>query len=635
MEFYRTLRLTGLLLALVYPLSVLTVQGGTEKPERIPVYNLMQDPLVSGVEISPDGKTIAALFNKNDRIMVLVKDLELADSEPVIINVLNHNVKWIKWANDRRIIAGAIVEEGIWQDYYALVVMDKDGKNMRHLISDYSIGNLIDLLPDDPDYVLVEELNIDNQVFPEVYKVCVGNENRKWRILESRFNIDHWITDGNDDVRMGVGYLSDRMVIDAKMPDGSWKTIDENRYLKDPQYYPLAVGKNGVAYVLSYHETDKAALYEYYIETQKFGRQLFKHDAVDIEDIYYSRQADAVEYAVFTIDTPELHFFDEQLGRDYQSVSRALTDTTNLIVSRSADEKRMIILAGSSGDPGRYYLFDRENKTLKYLGSCYPDLEKMPLSKTEGMKYKARDGMTIYGYVSFPSAHSGSPLPMVVLVHGGPYARDKNEFNPWVQFLTNRGYIVFQPNFRGSTGYGDSYWKSGYRQWGLAMQNDILDGVKILIDNKTADEKRICVMGASYGGYAALMGAAKNSDIFRCAISIAGISDLNKLMIQKGNYLNRALIGDDPVERRAGSPINYAPDIECPVLLAHGTDDNTVYYSQSDDMHDALKRADKDVTFLKLKDETHHLEDIKNRVSLFETIEKFLNKHMGASSGEK
>jgi len=635
MEVCRAIRLTGLIPALVYTLCALTAQGKTDTPDRIPVRDLMREPLVSGLEISPDGKTVASLYNKDDRIMVLVKDLDAADSEPVVINVLNHNVKWIKWASNRRIIAGAIVEEGIWQDYYALVVMDKDGKNMRHLISDYSIGNLIDLLPDDPDHVLVEELNIDNQVFPEVYKVYLGNESKELRVQESRFNIDHWITDGNGDVRMGVGYLSDRMIIDAKMSDGSWKTISQNRYLRDSQCYPLAVGKKGIAYVLSYHETDKAALYEYDIETQKFGRQLFKHDVVDIEDIYYSRQADAVECACFTLDTPELHFFDDQLGRDYQAISRALADTTNLIVSRSADEKRMVILAGSSGDPGRYYLFDRETKTLKYLGSRYPDLENTPLSKTEGMKYKARDGMMIYGYVSLPAAYSGGPFPMVVLVHGGPYARDKNEFNPWVQFLTNRGYIVFQVNFRGSTGYGDAYWKSGYRQWGLAMQDDILDGVKILIDSGMADAKRICIMGASYGGYAALMGAAKNSDMFRCSISIAGISDLNKLMIQKGNYLNRVLIGDDSLERRAGSPITYAADIECPVLLAHGTKDNTVYFSQSDDMYNALKKADKDVTFLKLKDETHHLEDIKNRVALFETIEKFLNKHMGASSGKE
>jgi dipeptidyl aminopeptidase/acylaminoacyl peptidase len=624
-----------LFLGIIYCLNVMPAQGETDMPARIPVHDLMQAPLVNDVKISPDGKTLAALYNNNDRIMVLVKDLMIDNSEPVIINVLNHDVKWINWASNQRIIAGTLVEGGIWHDYYALVVMDKDGKNMRHLISDFSIGNLIDLLPDDPDHVLVEELNINNQDFPEVYKVSIGNERKEWRVQESRFNINHWITDANGDVKMGVGYLSDRMIIDAKMADGSWKTISENRYLKDSQFFPLAIGKTGIAYVLSYHENDKATLYEYNIETQTFGRQLFKHELVDISDIYYSRLKDAVEYAGFTLDTTELHFFDDQLARDYFAVSQALPDTTNLIASESADEKRLIIFAGSSCNPGRYYLFDMENKKLRYLGSRYPGLEKASLSKTKGTRYNARDGMTIYGYVSYPVTYNNAPCPMVVLVHGGPYARDKNEFDPWVQFLTNRGYVVFQPNFRGSTGYGSAYFQSGYRQWGLAMEDDIIDGVKILIDGGVADNTKICIMGASYGGYAALMGVAKYSDVFCCAISIAGISDLNKLMIQKGNYLNRLLIGGDISDRTATSPITYAGNINSPVLLAHGTEDKTVYYSQSDDMYDALKRANKDVTFLKLKKETHHLEDIKNRVALFEAIDKFLDKHMGASPGIK
>jgi dipeptidyl aminopeptidase/acylaminoacyl peptidase len=356
---------------------------------------------------------------------------------------------------------------------------------------------------------------------------------------------------------------------------------------------------------------------------------------VDLDDISYSRLKDTVQYAIFTFDKTELHFFDEQLGRDYLAVSQALPGMTNLIVSQSADEKRLIIFSSSSSNPGSYFLFDRENKKLKYLGSRYPDLEKTSLSKTTGTRYKARDGMTLYGYISYPVTYNGTPCPMVVLVHGGPYARDKNEFNTWVQFLTNRGYVVFQPNFRGSTGYGIAYLKSGFKQWGLAMEDDIIDGVKILIDGKVADPSKVCIMGASYGGYAALMGVAKYPDVFCCAISFAGISDLNKLMIQEGNYLNRILIGDDISDRKASSPITYADKIDRPVLLAHGTADTTVYHSQSDDMYDALKLAKKDVTFLKLKKETHHLEDIKNRVTLFEAIDKFLDKHMGASSVER
>jgi len=632
---------SALFLALFYCLNIYPAAAGSKSPDLIPIHDLMQDPLIDQVKISPDGKTIAALYNNNDRIVVLVKDLDSDDSQPVFINVLNHDVKWIEWKNDQRIIAGSYVEGGLWDEYYALVVMDKNGSNMRHLISDFKVGSIIDLLPDDPDHVLVEELSFDNQDYPEVWKVSIGNLSDETRIQASKINIDHWITDANGNVKMGVTWLSDKRIIEAKMADGTWKTINKRNYVKDPLFEPLAIGKTGIAYVLSRHENDKAALYEYDIETQTFGRQLFKHDLVDIDDVYYSRLKDTVEYASFTVDKEAIHFFDDQLSKDYLAVNQALPNTTNLIVSQSADEKRLIIFSSKENSPESYYLFDREKRKITFLGSRYPSLDKISLSKTKSIKYQARDGMTIYGYVSVPvSFDKSTPFPMVVLVHGGPYLRDENKFDPWVHFLTNRGYIVFQPNFRGSTGYGDAYWKSGYRQWGLSMEDDIIDGVKELINGNIADKNNICIMGGSYGGYAALMGVAKYSDIFRCALSIAGVSDLNSLLIAqrfKGstNYYNHILIGDDVSERKAVSPITHVENINRPVLLAHGTEDKTVYFSQSSNMYSALKGAKKDVTFIKLKDETHYLEDIKNRVELFEAIEKFLDKNMGGSSGKK
>jgi len=600
----------------------------------------MQAPLIDQVVISPDGKTIAALYNNNDRIMVLVKDLTDDNKDPVIINVLNHDVKWIKWANNQRIITGTFVEGGFWDEQYELVVMDKNGDNMRSLFKVNKVGDIIDLLPDDPEHVLVEVWSMENPIFPDVYKVSVGKLSEELRVQKSIFNIEHWITDANGDVKLGIGWLQDKMLIEADAAAGNWKTIIENDYIKDPEFYPLGFGKSNLAYVLSRHEDDKLALYEYDFTTQTFGKQLLKHDIVDIDGIYYSRLNDKIEFATFTLDKQELYFFDDQLGKEYLAVNKALPDTSNLIAGLSADEKRIIVFASRDNNPGSYYLFDREKKTIKYLGSRYPNLDKISLSETKGIKYQARDGMTIYGYLSFPVNRDNKPLPMVVLVHGGPYSRDENKYDPWVQFLTNRGYIVFQPNFRGSTGYGDAYWRGGYRQWGLAMQNDIVDGVKNLIDGKIVDANKICIMGASYGGYAALMGVAKNSDIFCCAISFAGISDINQMMIQErskgsGNYLNRILIGDDVSERKAASPISYVESINRPVLLAHGTEDKVVNFSQSNNMYKALKGNKKDVTFLKLKDETHNLEDIKNRVEFFQAVEKFLDKNIDLSLGAK
>lgn len=600
----------------------------------IPIHDLMQDPLVSQVRISPDGNTIAALYNNNDQIVILIKDLTSND-EPVFIDVENHDVKWLMWKSSERLMAGTLLEKGLWEDYYALVVMDKNGKNMHHLLSSDSVGSVIDMLPSDPDHVLVEELSFENREFPAVYKVPVEKFRGEKCIQHSMFNVHHWMTDANGNVKMGIGWLPKKTIIQAKMEDGSWKIIHEQDYVKDPLFAPLGIGKSGIAYVLSRHENDKASLYEYDIETQTFGRQLFKHELVDLDSVFYSRLKDTVEFVSFTTDRKEIHFFEEGLRKDYLSACQALSGADNAIVSFSEDERRMIIYAREEKKSGSYYLFDRDAKNLTFLGSKYPSLEKTSLSEPKSINYKARDGMTIYGYLSLPSNFNGStPFPMVVLVHGGPYTRDTNRFDPWVQFLTNRGYIVFQPNFRGSFGYGEAFWKSSYKQWGLAMEDDVIDGVQALIENKIADKNGICIMGASYGGYAALMGVAKFPDMFCCAVSVAGVTDINKFLIaermkgKKNYYYNHVLIGDDSGDRKDNSPITHADRISCPVFLAHGTDDETVYFSHSNNMYKALKKEKKDVTFLKLKDETHQLEDIKNRVKLFKAIEKFLNKNM-------
>ena len=278
-----TIILFGMLSCLINPLPLL---GKSNPPPLIPIHDLMEHPLIDNVVISPDGKSIAALYNVDNRIMVLVKDITDDNSEPVVINVYNHDVKWIRWANSHRIIAGALIEGGLYDDFYVLVVMDKTGDNMRHLIKQTKLGGVIDILPDDPENVLIEVLNFPNP-FPEVYKVSIGNQSKEWRVQTSRFNISHWITDADGTVKMGIGTLSDRYLLDAEVAEGEWKTIIENDYFKDPLFSPLCIGKSEIAYVLSTHEHDKAALYEYDIATQTFCKQLFKHDIVDVDDIYY------------------------------------------------------------------------------------------------------------------------------------------------------------------------------------------------------------------------------------------------------------------------------------------------------------------------------------------------------------
>jgi dipeptidyl aminopeptidase/acylaminoacyl peptidase len=622
--------------------------------EPIPIYDLMKNPKISSVKISPDGKAIVALFDVDDRSMVMVKQLD-SDNPPHIIDVYNNDVQWVQWANNKRIIAGTTIERGEWRDTYEYVVMDDNGNNMRYLTTKDQPGRIINMLPNDPEHILMEVWTrpVSFQTLLEFGGVRSGNrmglnkvsvnKRKPLRRIEMRY-FSRWIVDKEGSPKIGVRFFPKKSVIKVKDSDGDWETIREIKYFKDPVFIPVAVDMNNIAYVLSRHENDKAGLYEFNLDTLKFGKLLFQHDLVDVGGIFFhqltgefedvggvhlSQLTDELEYASFTLNKTERFYFDENLKKESLSLNQALKGIPYKIVSRSLDEKKMIILAQGDDYSGSYFLYNRESKAINFIAHKHPELIGRSMSKTKGISYLARDGMTLYGFISMPDLVDEKPVPLVVLVHGGPFARDNSRFDVWVQFLTSRGYAVFQPNFRGSTGYGSEYERKGYKQWGLAMQDDIVDGVMQLVEKKFIDKNRICIMGASYGGYAALMGVVKTPDLYRCAISYAGISDINALLAGIGfSSVNSALIGGDLGLRSESSAINFVDKIKASVFLAHGTEDNVVNFNQSKRMYKKLKSAGKKVTYLEFDDENHYLEEVKNRVELFEQIEVFLEENL-------
>jgi dipeptidyl aminopeptidase/acylaminoacyl peptidase len=252
--------------------------------------------------------------------------------------------------------------------------------------------------------------------------------------------------------------------------------------------------------------------------------------------------------------------------------------------------------------------------------------------------YSARDGLEIPAYLSLPPGAMNPPqrlLPAIVLPHGGPIAQDVAAFDPWVQLLTNRGFAVLQMNFRGSTGYGREFRTSGFKQWGQAMQDDVTDGTRWLIEQGLADPEKICIFGGSYGGYAALMGAVRESGLYTCAVSLNGVSDLIALMDHQRRYAFYeaavAHIGDRWTDRKMlkeNSPVNRADEIKIPVLLVHGTDDRTVPYSQSNAMANALEKADVTYQYLKIENADHSLTRGDHRLEFFTALDKFLGTYL-------
>ena len=310
-------------------------------------------------------------------------------------------------------------------------------------------------------------------------------------------------------------------------------------------------------------------------------------------------------------------------------------------MSWDLSRQKVIVKVDGPFQPSAFYLLDRSTHKATKIATTYRELTQADLGQVKPYPYKARDGLDIPGYLTLPPGKQPKNLPVVIMPHGGPMARDSLGFDWWAQFLANRGYAVLQPNFRGSSGYGEKFLEAGYGQWGLKMQDDVTDGVKKLIADGIADPKRICIVGGSYGGYAALAGAAFTPDLYACAASWAGVSDLGEFLRTRSQDYGRdfAMISswshfigdryDDSDKLDAASPAKNAARIKCPILLMHGTADSTVRINQSEIMRRALERAGKKVEFIEFEKETHYMETADTRIRVLQALEKFLAANIG------
>jgi len=325
------------------------------------------------------------------------------------------------------------------------------------------------------------------------------------------------------------------------------------------------------------------------------------------------------------------HFFDKGLQALQAKIDKAIPGNRNYIYSISDDQQKFLVFSTSSTDSGTYYLGQTNPIKLDAMAYSYKKLVPDSLSKTRRIEYKARDGLTIEAYLTTPKNKPAKNLPTLVFPHGGPIARDNDAFDYWAQFFANKGYAVLQMNFRGSDGQGIELRNAGLKNWGKEMQDDIEDGARKLIADGIADPNAIAIVGASYGGYAALMGVVKTPDFYRCAISVNGVANVfdlvkdNRAFWRSYNVVDEQ-IGNDNATLKSISPVNFADKIKVPVLLVHGTDDRQVEIKHSYQMRDALQKAKKDVTFLELPNEDHYLLNEKNRIDTFRAMDTFLNR---------
>jgi dipeptidyl aminopeptidase/acylaminoacyl peptidase len=366
---------------------------------------------------------------------------------------------------------------------------------------------------------------------------------------------------------------------------------------------------------------------------------VFGHPEVDVDSLHFSTRDGRLLAIEYVTDRPRLHFLDEEARREQALLDREFPGTTNRIISRDRDERIGIAMVSGDTEPPRYYFYERGSQRFEPLVEAYPELESRMLAPMKPVSFRARDGLEIPGYLTLPEGASKGSLPTLLYVHGGPSSRDVWGYDPSVQLFASQGFAVFQPNFRGSTGYGARHTKLGYKQWGLAMQDDLEDAARWLIDRGIADPARIGIYGASYGGYAALMALAKTPELFAAGASLAGVTDLITMLSDDRWYRfddwNTPTVGgrwSDRGQLQETSPVNHADRFRAPVLIAHGTADDVVHVKHAEMMAEALESGNKQVVTLLYPDEVHGFLHERNSIDFHDQLVAFFALHLAATA---
>lgn len=641
----------------------LTIPSTFDAAARVPLDTFAADPEMGVPRMSPNGKHVAVPTRKGKAEQVLVYDIDSPGTTLFAIDIPNDvEFNWVGWANNDRVLIGLSKpssERWFGTTYDTspsrVIAVNRDGSNAKGLFtsarrvrgSNLNLSGILANLPDDPNAVLMAANDGDGRL--SVYKVDVNN-GRSEIVRRGNVNTVDWMTDRAGEPRVRIDYRPrrDKFEIHAsKAGSSDFELIYEYNEREIPQFQIVGFTEDkDVAIAVSRRNTDRAGLYEYNIATRSLGKTLFEHPVVDIGEpvggpIYdpHTRKLVGIFYVV---DTIERHLFDPMLADVQSKLEATFTDAASVgAVGWGDSRSHFIVTTSGPKDPGSFYLYDPTKNHASLIGRAHPDIPTAELGDMLIIKYKARDGTKIPGYLTLPPGKGDKKLPLIVMPHGGPEARDLVSYDSWAQVLANRGYAVFQPNFRGSAGYGKAYANAGYGQWGKLMQDDVTDGVKALIADGTADPNRICIVGASYGGYAALAGGAYTPDLYKCVAAIAAVTDLPALVESERlrfgeesgiyDYVKRTIgdPGKDMERMRAFSPALNADKFKAPVLLVHGFDDNTVPIDQSNRMDKALRAAGKQVTYVEIKGEGHNFLKPASRLTLFTELEKFLAAHLG------
>jgi dipeptidyl aminopeptidase/acylaminoacyl peptidase len=597
----------------------------------IPMRDFFKNPQEAGHQISPDGKYLSWLASYERRLNVHVRPLAGGPTVRVTSETAR-DIAGYFWKGDRILY----VKDFGGDENFHVVSVNLKGEDLKDLTPGAKVrAQIIDGLPDDDGSIIVSHNKRDAKVF-DVFRTNVATGEEKL-IAQNPGNITGWMTDHDGKLRIAITTdgVNTTLMYRAKEED-AFKPILTTNFKEGVQ--PLMFTfDNQRLYVSSNRGRDKAAIFEFDPVTAKEGKLLFEHPEVDVDRISSSRKRKVLTNINYTTWKGQRHFLDKEAEAMFKAVEAKLPGYEIGFASTNKAEDKYIVATFNDKTRGKRYLYDKTSGKLDFLADISPWLAESELADMKPISYKSRDGLTINGYLTLPKGVAAKNLPVVVNPHGGPWARDSWRFNPEVQFLANRGYAVFQMNFRGSTGYGRKFWEASFKQWGKTMQDDVTDGVQWLIKEGIADPKRVGIYGGSYGGYTTLAGITFTPDLYAAAVDYVGVSNLFTFMGTIPPYwkpyleMLHEMVGHPEKDKdllTAASPVMHVDKIKTPLFVAQGAKDPRVNKAESDQMVEALKKRGVQVEYMVKDNEGHGFANEENRFEFYEAMEKFLGKHL-------
>jgi dipeptidyl aminopeptidase/acylaminoacyl peptidase len=551
-----------------------------------------------------------------------------------ITSVSDRDIAGYGWANNNRILY--LKDEG-GNENWAVFGVNIDGSNpMALTLFDSVTTRWIDDLEDLEDFILVGLNKRDKRIF-DPYRLNI-NTGELEMLAQNPGNIQGWMTDHEGKLRLATTTDGvNTSLLYRQTEQSEWKTIITTNFKEsvDPLFFTF---DNKHLFASSNLGRDKSAIVRFNLDTGKEDSVLFSHPEVDVSGLNFSRKRKVLTSVTYTTDKRNRKFLDLESERWFNKVQQALSGYEIGQAGMNKNEDKVIIRSYSDRSMGAYYFYDIAADALTKIEEVSPWINEDEMADMKPVQYTSRDGLIINGYLTLPKGREAKNLPVVINVHGGPWARDNWGFNPEVQFMANRGFAVLQMNFRGSTGYGRAFWEASFKQWGQAMQNDVSDGVKWLVDQGIADSKRVAIYGGSYGGYATLSGLCYSPELYACGVDYVGVSNLFTFMQTIPPYwkpflaMMYEMVGNpetDSAMLAAFSPALNADKIQVPLFIAQGANDPRVNKAESDQMVEAMKLRGIAVEYLVKDNEGHGFRNEENRIEFYERMMAFLKQHIG------